>query len=475
MSFSTIKVNSLQRFSLNFSANLIAAFWMLLGSVRAFDWIKPSLAQFVCFLTTALLANVLFDWLASDLGSVFNIQGLISYLVWPVVMLLAGIVIARRSQNYALMFVPVILWLTADTMLTAVQSLIQFLAMQDLLPDWAYKIAPELFTILFVWQTAALLLVFAKKLYWAWWERVLMLVGAISLLLVWQKNVQSQAIFKIISHPPTISEEAFYVQPTLLDAAIKEVNKGAVGVSEWYFVGVAGFGTQNVFANEIEQARQLFDVRFGTKGRSIALINNQYTWLDAPIATRTSIAAALKRVGEQMNADEDVLFLTLTSHGLVNENNMPTGEIALDNPPLQLEAIDGAWLKQALDNAGIRWRVIVVSACYSGAFIEPLSSPTTAIITASTADKASFGCSDDAELTYFGRAFFAESMRSKYGFSDVFANTKRRVAEQEALMGFEPSDPQMVVGSLMKTALPEFEKVLFEHGQEAAVKSDQTN
>ncbi len=221
MSFSTIKVNSLQRFSLNFSANLIAAFWMLLGSVRAFDWIKPSLAQFVCFLTTALLANVLFDWLASDLGSVFNIQGLISYLVWPVVMLLAGIVIARRSQNYALMFVPVILWLTADTMLTAVQSLIQFLAMQDLLPDWAYKIAPELFTILFVWQTAALLLVFAKKLYWAWWERVLMLVGAISLLLVWQKNVQSQPIFKIISHPPTISEEAFYVQPTLLDAAIK--------------------------------------------------------------------------------------------------------------------------------------------------------------------------------------------------------------------------------------------------------------
>jgi hypothetical protein len=30
------------------------------------------------------------------------------------------------------------------------------------------------------------------------------------------------------------------------------------------------------------------------------------------------------------------------------------------------------------------------------------------------------------------------------------------------MMGFEPSEPQMVVGSLMKTALPAFEQVLFD-------------
>ena len=29
-------------------------------------------------------------------------------------------------------------------------------------------------------------------------------------------------------------------------------------------------------------------------------------------------------------------------------------------------------------------------------------------------------------------------------------------------MGFEPSNPQMVIGSLMKTALPAFEQVLFD-------------
>lgn len=75
MSFSSIKITLLQRFSLNFSANIIAAFWMLLGSVRAFHWVKPTALQFLAFLTTALFANILFAWLASDMTSEFNAQG----------------------------------------------------------------------------------------------------------------------------------------------------------------------------------------------------------------------------------------------------------------------------------------------------------------------------------------------------------------------------------------------------------------
>lgn len=461
MSFSSIKVNSLQRFSLNFSANIIAAFWMLLGSVRAFVWVKPSFAQFLCFLTTALLANVLFGWLAADMGSAFNVQGLVSYIVWPAITLVAGIIIARRSQNYALVFVPVVLWLTADTMLMLIQSLIQFLATQNLLPQLLYRISPWLFMLLFIWQTAALLLVFAKKLSWSWWERVLMLVGAIALLSVWQKNIANQPIFKVQTYAPTISEEAFYTQPNLLINALEQISVGTQGVSEWYFLGVAGYGEQEVFANEIREARQLFDVRFGTMGRSLSLINNAHTWQDDPVATRISITQALNQMGARMNAQEDVLFMVLSSHGVVDEQGVPTGQIALDNPPLALTPIDGKWLKEQLDKAGIRWRVIVVSSCYSGAFIDELLNPTTVVITASAANKASFGCSNDAELTYFGRAFFAESMRSQTSFDKAFTYTTQRVAEREALMGFVPSQPQMATGALMKTALPEFEKVLF--------------
>lgn len=461
LSFASIQINSLQRFSLNFAANIIAAFLMLFGSVKAFYWVKPSFAQFMCFLTTALLANVLFSWLSADIGSTFNTQGLISYLVWPMIMLLAGMIISRRSGNYALMFVPSVLWLTADTFLMLIQSLIQFLSDQDFLPIWAYKVIPWLFLCLFIWQTTTLLLIFAKKLRWRWWEQVLMLIGAIALLGVWQKNVADQPIFKLKDPTPSLDELAFYAQPALFNDALSGLQKGIDGKTEWYFVGVAGFAGQNVFASEIAEAHQLFDVRFGTKGRSIALINNQHTWQDFPIATKTSLHKALSEIGKKMNTDEDVLFLTLSSHGIVDENNKPTGALAIDNPPLKAQDIDGLWLRQALDESGIRWRVIVVSACYSGTFIEPLLSPTTAIITASDANRASFGCTADADLTYFGRAFFAQSMREESSFQKAFEHATRRIAEKEALMGFEPSQPQMQMGSLMQTALPEFETVLF--------------
>lgn len=443
---------------------------MLVGSIKAFTWVKPSFAQFLCFLTTALLSNVLFGWLAAQMGSELNTQGLISYLVWPTIMLLAGAVLARRSQNHALVFMPAVLWLTADTMLALAQSLIQFLILQNLLPEWGYDISPLLFLVLFVWQTTALLVIFAKKLKWAWWEQALMITGAIVLLGVWQKNVESQPIFKVQTHTPTIDENAFYAQPNLLAQHLSAISKGNLGKSEWYFMGVAGYANQDVFAKEIDAALQLFDVRFGTIGRSIALINNTHTWQDSPIATRTSIAKSLKKIGEQMNGEEDVLFLAVSSHGVVDEQNMPTGALALENAPLTLQHLDGKWLKQALDDANIRWRVIVLSACYSGGLIDDLSSPTTVIITAAGADRASFGCTNDADLTYFGRAFFAESLRNAKDFESAFNKAKRRVGERESLMGFESSNPQMVVGELMKTALPAFEKSLFENS--VAVTTD---
>lgn len=433
---------------------------MLLGSVRAFLWIKPSFGQFFVFLLAALLSNVLFGWLVSDMGSDFNRQGLISYLVFPMIMLVAGIIIAKRSDNEVLTFVPVILWLSADTLLVLIQSFVQFLGLQDLLPEWSYGVIPWLFMALFVWQTASLLLVFAKKLYWNWWERLLMLVGTIALLVVWQTNI-TEPIFKVHNEPPTLDETAFYAQPVLLNQTMNAIKKGTAGQSEWYFLGVAGYAGQDVFSNEILAAKQLFDVRFGTANRSAALINNQYTWTESPIATRTSIAELLQTIGKQMDNEEDVLFLALSSHGAVGEDGIPTGELVIDNPPLATEHIDGEWLKQALDKAGIRWRVIVVSSCYSGAFIESLKSPTTVIITASAKDRASFGCSPDADLSYFGRAFFDESMRSSTSFAKAFEKATRRIAEREALMGVPASQPQMVVGELMQEALPEFEQDLF--------------
>ena len=455
MSLASLKTVSLQRFSLNFAANIIATLWMLVGSTRAFSWVKPTFIQFAVFALLALGSNVLFSWLAADSSSVFNEQGLVSYLIWPMIILLGGIILARRAANQTLVFVPVVLWLVADTLSALLQSLVQLLGSYNWLPNWSYSFLPILFLVLFLWQTLALLWIFSRRLRIPWWERIIVLIGAVALLTMWQRNVADQPIFKQIPVEPVLAEAAIYEQPRLLQQALNGIEPSISGETDWYFMGVAGFADQNVFRSEINKVRELFDVRFGTSGRSLSLINNAYSWLDEPIATKTSILRGLKRIGQQMNADEDVLFLTLSSHG--NQDI-----IQLANPPLAMENLDAAWLREALDASGIRWRVIVVSACYSGSFIDELASPTTVVITASAADKPSFGCTNTAEMTYFGQAFFAESLRSNTSFESAFKDARIRVHDRESVMGFEPSEPQMSIGSLMETALPAFEQVLFD-------------
>lgn len=454
MSLTSLKTISLQRFSLNFAANIFAALWMLAGSTRAFAWVKPTFLQFLWFSLLALGSNVLFSWLAADQGSVFNEQGLVSYLIWPTIIVLAGIILARRSGNHALVFVPAVLWLTADTMLALLQSVVQFLGMRGWLPEWSYALLPTLFLLLFLWQTVALLWIFARRMRTPWWERILILLGAAALLTVWQNNVADQPIFKLQPVQPVISEAALYRQPQLLQEALAAIDPSTPGKTDWYFMGVAGFADQDVFRSEIAQVRQLFDVRFGTKGHSLALINNVNSWLEEPVATKTSIEKGLKRIGQQMNADEDVLFLTLSSHG-------DQGWFLMQNLPLEMDNLDPKWLRTALDKSGIRWRVIVISSCYSGSFIDELASPTTVVITASSKDKMSFGCSSSADITYFGEAFFAESLRENTSFASAFKVASKRIHQRETAMGFEPSEPQMVVGKLMQTALPAFEQVLF--------------
>ena len=455
MSLASLKTVSLQRFSLNFAANIIATLWMLVGSTRAFSWVKPTFIQFAVFALLALGSNVLFSWLAAENGSIFNDQGLVSYLIWPMIILLSGIILARRAGNQALVFVPVVLWLVADTLSALLQSLVQYLSSYGWLPDWSYSFLPILFLVLFLWQTLALMWIFFHRFRIPWWERIIVLLGAIALLTMWQRNVADQPIFKQIPIEPVLEEAALYEQPRLLQQALDNIDPSILGKTDWYFMGVAGFSGQNVFRSEINKVRELFDVRFGTSGHSLSLINNDYSWLDEPIATKTSILRGLERIGQQMDTDEDVLFLTLSSHG--NEDI-----VQLANPPIEMDNLDASWLREALDASGIRWRVIVVSACYSGSFIDDLASPTTVVITASAADKASFGCTNTAEMTYFGQAFFAESMRDNTSFESAFKDARLRINEKESVMGFEPSDPQMVIGSLMQTALPAFEQVLFD-------------
>ena len=335
-SLTDLDLTPLKRFSHNVIANIRATGHMLIGSKRAFYWVKPTVWQFLLFGLTALASNLLFSWLVAEDATHFNPQGLISYLVWPMVMLVAGLILAKRHFNAMLIFVPAILWLCADTFMMLVQSLIQFISDLGWLPEWTFDTIGIVFVLAFVWQSLSLLWIFGNQLRWSWIERVLIMLGAFAVLSVWQKNVQSEPIFQSDPVEPVVTEAAFYAQPQLLADMLNNVQPQRPTIHDWYFMGVAGHGEQDVFRSEIALTKDYFDHQFGTAGRSVALINNANTLSALPIASKTSIERTLQSIAKKMDVNEDVLFLTLTSHGGDEVIEMSNPPIALDKCRCQM-------------------------------------------------------------------------------------------------------------------------------------------
>ncbi len=249
------------------------------------------------------------------------------------------------------------------------------------------------------------------------------------------------------------AEDNFYRQPEILEHELAAVLPQRKGIVDVYFIGMAGYGNQDVFRREVDSVSALFRERFDADGRTVRLINNPKLAASAPVASVTSLAASLQRVAQQMDKDEDVLVLFLTSHG------SQTHRFSLDLWPLQFKELDPATLRSLLDESGIKHRVVVISACYSGGFVDALKDDDTLVITASAPDRNSFGCSNENEWTYFGKAYFDEALRTTTSFTKAFEIAKPVIAERETAQKYTASNPQMAVG---KNIVAKLERLQFE-------------
>ena len=241
--------------------------------------------------------------------------------------------------------------------------------------------------------------------------------------------------------PALAEERVFHLQGELIERALAAIRPGRSGAPELYFVGFAPDARQDVFVREMRFVRRLFDQRFGAAGHSIALANSHDALEEFPIASTTNLARALRRVGEVMDPAEDFLFLFLSAHG--DEQH----RLSASQPPLELAALTPTALARMLQDSGIKWRVIVVSACFSGGYIEPLRDANTIVITAAAPDRSSFGCTTGRDFTYFGQAFFRDALGKTRSFSAAFEAAREIVSRQETAEGLRPSLPQMWVGA----------------------------
>jgi hypothetical protein len=444
----------------------------LAGGVRLALFRKPaafafhaSAIQFIAIALTGLAVNCACSFALAGFGGTFDLLALPSELFWVPLGLLAGYLVARvmKDENYALL-VPIVVG-SIGIVLTVAASLIWFAADRRWFTVPAVLGLTGVYQLAFVWWAASVT-VAVRRLTIPLPDRGISPVAIVAIVVLlpayflpaeplWEAALDpDEAADQAGGKQAAFSESALYAQPQLLRAAVQQLKPERAGVEDLYFVGFAPYASQDVFMKETLSIGKLLEERFDVRGRAISLISHASLEDKYPIATLTSLRNALRAVGERINPEEDVVLLHLTSHG------SEAHELSVEFYPLELQAIRPGDLRAALDDAGIKWRIVVISACYSGGFIDALKDAHTLVVTASDAKHTSFGCGNAFDFTYFSKAYYDEALRKTYSFENAFALAKESVRLREQKEGLEPSNPQIYVGEAMKEKLSRLEKRL---------------
>lgn len=246
-----------------------------------------------------------------------------------------------------------------------------------------------------------------------------------------------------------LTQELFEQQQALWEHTVEALPTGKPGQTNVFGLVFAPYASEDVFLRESNMVTQVLEERFDAKGRVIHLLNNPATAETLPWATPLNLRRAIAALAARMDRENDVLVVYLTSHGARDHR------LAAAHWPLTVPWLTPEELREELDGAGIRHRVVAVSACYSGGWIEPLASEDTLVMTAADATHTSYGCGRLSELTFFGRAMFDEELRKTRSFETAFAAAVPVIRQREIDGGKDDgfSNPQISMGEKIRPVL----------------------
>lgn len=236
-------------------------------------------------------------------------------------------------------------------------------------------------------------------------------------------------------------------QPALLKSEVARLAPHRKGETDIYAIGIAGWPA-DVFLKEVDGGLLAVAGVLPIKGRVIRLINHPATVAKVPLATVQNFTAAVHAVGNVMDKNSDVLVLLMTSHGDRNGVALRLPGGIIDLTPREVAA--------ALDREGIKNRVVIVSACYSGIFVPPLRNDDTIVMTAADANHTSFGCAPENDWTYFGDAFFRQALQPGTDFQNAFVHARILIEGWELMDRAPPSNPQGSFGPALVAKLAPF-------------------
>jgi Peptidase C13 family/YcxB-like protein len=420
---------------------------LLFRSVDASEF-APSARQALLFGLIALVLWIGFDRALAEEGAAFTGYSLVE-VGWLALVALATLVFFTPT-SYGVG--------TLGRSVTAIAAALPVLTLLALLLDWFSEESQLARWVGVLVALGALVYLIRAKIRVGGEPRVMALVSSIAVVLitswVYMETVSARPQFWYAAGDYeddasdwTGAEEQMYRQPELLDRAVAALAPQDASRIDAYFLGFAGDGDQQVFTKEVSFAEHALEERFDLYRHEIILANSPDPAEDALLASGAALRRALAGIGRTMDVANDVLVLYLSSHG------SDDGSVAVSQSGMPFNDLYAEDLQDALDAAHIQWRVLIISACYSGAFIEPLANDQTVIFTAARSDRTSFGCSDGRELTYFGEALFQDALPASDSLLDAFRRTQSIIAAREKSEGLTASEPQLYVGPRMLAKL----------------------
>ena len=259
---------------------------------------------------------------------------------------------------------------------------------------------------------------------------------------LWESLHARLATAEAGSGPPGFEQ----AQRWLLQAEIARLASRKNDATNIYVLGIAGWADQDVFLKELDGALAAISVVLPIRGHWMRLVNHRETLASLPLANQRNFAAAVHALGETLDKESDVLLLLMTSHGEPSGFGLRLpSEVVTQLTPQEVAAV--------LEREGIKNRIVIVSACYSGTFVPPLANDNTIVLTAADAKSTSFGCAPERDWTYFGDALFRQSMRPGRDFQRAFDNARVLIQGWELMDRARPSNPQAHFGPALVAKL----------------------
>jgi hypothetical protein len=244
----------------------------------------------------------------------------------------------------------------------------------------------------------------------------------------------------------------FYQEHKKMSAALAALKPQRKGIVDAYVV-VAGIDSDDVFGREAAETAKVLSQRYDAVGRTVILsAGTGAKSQTAPFGSISNLSIALAGVAAKMDLKEDVLILYTTSHGA------PGIGIVFNDKESGFGMISPTRMAATLNGMGFTRRLVMISACYSGAFVPSLQSPDSIIITAASAERSSFGCHPGNDWTFFGDALINGTMRTPVPLDTAVKDAFKTISGWETKFGLKPSEPQFSVGSKTNVWLSLLEK-----------------